>query len=166
MSTLTAQALALGALLEVRPRAEHFAATLSRRMAAVQARLPRQTPRRRAVVVLVVGTLLYGGTVGSSYHDVLEAAGLNDAAAAAYHGWPQYRLEELIALDPDVIVTARGMGATLARLPGLSAMRALSQPQGVIEMDDERLSDAGPGMLEAAEELCARAYPAAASQRR
>ena len=45
-------------------------------------------------------------------------------------------------------------------------MRALSQPQGVIEMDDERLSDAGPGMLEAAEELCARAYPAAASQRR
>ena len=101
--------------------------------------------------------------MGTSYHDVLGAAGLIDVAAGSYHGWPQYRAEELIALAPDLIVTAAGMGDALRRSPGLSAMPALRQPGGVIELDGEVLSDSGLGMLECAEALFAASYPAAAA---
>ncbi len=155
LDSLCADALTIGALLGSGERAQRLVATLRRRMAGVAARLPAGAVRRRALVVTVVGPALFGGTVGTSYHDVLDAAGLVDAAAARYHGWPQYRAEELIALAPAVIVTATGMGDALRRMPGLSAMAALREPGGVIELDGDMLSDSGPGMLACAEALFA-----------
>lgn len=163
LDSLCADALSIGDLLGTSGRAQRLVATLRRRMAGVAARLPPAAPRRRALVVTVVGGSLFGGTVGTSYHDVLGAAGLIDVAAGSYHGWPQYRAEELIALAPDLIVTAAGMGDALRRSPGLSAMPALRQPGGVIELDGEVLSDSGLGMLECAEALFAASYPAAAA---
>jgi iron complex transport system substrate-binding protein len=163
LDSLCADALSIGALLGTAERAQRLAATLRRRMAGVAARLPPAVARRRALVVTVVGGTLFGGTVGTSYHDVLDAAGLIDVAAGSYHGWPQYRAEELIALAPAVIVTATGMGEALRRAPGLAAMAALRQPGGVIELDGELLSDSGPGMLACAEALFAASYPAAAA---
>jgi iron complex transport system substrate-binding protein len=158
IATLVADARAIGILLGASERGERYATGLRRRMAAVAATLPPER-RRRAVYVSVYGEALSGGTVGSSYHDVLTAAGLVDAAAQRYRGWPQYRIEELIALDPQVIVTARGMGDRLRRLPGLEVLAALRRADGIIELDGALLDDPGPAMLDAAEALFAAAYP-------
>jgi iron complex transport system substrate-binding protein len=166
LDSLCTDALAIGALLGTRERAERLVATLRRRMAGVAARLPAGAARRRALVVQAMGGKLFGGTVGSSYHDVLAAAGLIDVAAARYHGWPQYRSEELIALAPDLIVTTPGGGEALRRLPGLSMMAALRQPGGVIELPGDLLEDSGLGMLACAEALFEASYPALGARTR
>jgi iron complex transport system substrate-binding protein len=122
--------------------------------------------RRRGCFVNLYGDQLYGGTVGSSFHDVLTAAGLVDVAAPFIaargdlaRGWPQYRTEDLLLLDPEVIVTTTGKRALLARLPGLAGLRALRDPVGVVELDEELIHDPGLRMLEAARELFRRLYP-------
>jgi iron complex transport system substrate-binding protein len=166
LASLESEALVIGTLLGVPTRARELVSTLSSRMAAVHARLQEARPHRRALVLMAYGTQLYGGTSGTSYHDVLDAAGLVDAAAARYQGWPQYRIEEVITLDPDLIVTATGMRAVLERVPGLLAMSAFRTPGGIVELDDSLLSDAGPGMLEAAEALFRLAYPDAVGSSR
>ncbi len=161
-ATLAADAEAIGALLGATERAERLITNLRRRLDAVSASLPKER-RRRGVFVELYGETLSGGATGTSYHDVLVAAGIDDVAAGRYHGWPQYRLEEFIALDPEVIVTMRGMGERLRRLPGLAAMRAARSPDGIIQLDGALLTDPGPAMLDAAEALFAAAYPAAAA---
>jgi iron complex transport system substrate-binding protein len=150
---LLRQARLLGALLGCPARAERFCTDFARRLRAVAADLPPQRPRRRALLLDVVGDYLYGGTVGTSYHDVLLAAGLADAAAARYRKWPQYAVEEIIALDPDLFVTATGNAARLRRLPALAGLRAVRDPAGIIEVPAEVLGDPGPAMLTAAEAL-------------
>ncbi len=150
---LLRQARLLGALIGHAERAERFCAEFTRRLRAVSADLPPERPRRRALLLDVVGDYLYGGTVGTSYHDVLLAAGLADAAAARYRKWPQYAVEEIIALDPDLLVTATGNAARLRRLPALAGLRALRDPAGIVEVPAAVLGDPGPAMLTAAEAL-------------
>lgn len=159
LESLAQNAEAIGRLIGARERAERFIASLRRRLAAVAAALPRDLPRRRAVYVQLIGDYLYGGTVGTSYHDVLVAAGLDDLAERSYRNWPQYTVEQLIALDPEVIVTLRGAAAGLRRLPGVGSMRAARAADGIIELDSALLEHPGPIMLEAAEALFAAAYP-------
>ena len=112
--------------------------------------------RPRAVYVAAFSGTLFGGTKGTSYHDVLVAAGCDDAAATIYAGWPQYSIEQVITLAPELIVTKRGMGDVLRALPG---MQALHQTR-IIEITGELLEDPGPRLLEAAEELHAALEPA------
>ena len=95
----------------------------------------------RAVYVAGYGGTLFGGTVGTSYHDVLLAAGCRDAAAEGYSGWPQYSREQLLALHPEIVVTK--LGAEPPPLPGAR----------VIALPGELLEDPGPRLLEAAEAL-------------
>ena len=105
--------------------------------------------RPRALYVAAFSGTLFGGTTGTSYHDVLVAAGCTDAAAAAYAGWPQFSVEQVITLAPEVIVTKRGMGDALRALPGMTALRQTR----IIEITGDLLEDPGPRLLEAAEEL-------------
>jgi iron complex transport system substrate-binding protein len=159
LRTLLPNARAIATLLGVPERGERFARGLERRMRAVAAGLPADMPRRRALYVGVYGGELYGGTVGSSYHDVLTAAGLSDCAAATHRGWPKLGIEELIVLAPEVIVMKRGAADALRQLPGAGAIAALRRADGVLEIDGELLEDPGPLMLEAAEALFDAAYP-------
>lgn len=110
---------------------------------------------QRAVYVAAFSGTLFGGTTGTSYHDVLVAAGCVDAAATIYAGWPQYSVEQLITLAPELIVTKRGMGDVLRALPGMNAMHSTR----IIELTGELLEDPGPRLLEAAEELHAALKP-------
>jgi iron complex transport system substrate-binding protein len=159
LEALAQNADAIGRLIGAPQRADHFIANLRRRLAGVAASLPRDLPRRRAVYVQLISDHLYGGTVGTSYHDVLVAAGLDDLAAGSYRNWPQYTVEQLIALDPEVIVTLRGAAVGLRRLPGIGSLRAAQAADGIIEIDSALLEHPGPIMLEAAETLFAAAYP-------
>lgn len=111
--------------------------------------------RPRALYVAAFSGTLFGGTTGTSYHDVLLAAGCTDAAATDYAGWPQFSVEQVITLAPEVIVTKRGMGDALRALPGMTALRQTR----IIEITGDLLEDPGPRLLEAAEELHAALKP-------
>jgi iron complex transport system substrate-binding protein len=115
--------------------------------------------RRGALYLGIYGSDLFGGTRGSSFHDVLTYAGLRDVAAESYRGWPKYDPESLLTLDPELIVTQTGMRASLCERAELGRLRACGPQGDVIEIDGQLLNDAGMGMLDAAERIHQLAYP-------
>lgn len=145
-ASYTADVLLVGTLLGRADEARVAGQRLHERLARVadQTRLPPL-----ALYVATYGETLFGGTVGTSYHDVLIAAGCRDAAAGHYTDWPQYGIEHVVALQPEIIVTKRGMAARLWALPGMAALVHTR----IIELDGELLEDPGPRLLEAAEAL-------------
>jgi iron complex transport system substrate-binding protein len=138
-------------------RGARFAASFTRRMHAVAAGLGARR-RWKAIYLAKFGNSLYGGTVGTSYHDVLAAAGLDDVAAAAYRDWPTYSTEQLIALAPERVVTKEGMAVALCRHPGLERLPACQVAGGVLELPAALIDEPGPAMLDAAELLNEKAY--------
>lgn len=139
-------------------RAVRFARRFRRRMHRVAATIP-DAERRRGLYLSAHGKTLLGGTRGTSFGDVLESAGLKDAARERFSGWPRYSPEQLLLLDPDVIVTQTNMARTICEHTELGRLRACRVAGGIIELDGTLLSDPGLGMLDAAESIVTRAYP-------
>jgi iron complex transport system substrate-binding protein len=162
LSTLLPTAAVVAELLGDGQRGRQFAHTFARRMNRVAA--PLGTRRRlRAVYLAVIAGHIIGGSRGTSYHDVLTHAGLVDAAAEAGYGdWPQYRAEQVVAMDPDVVVTKDGMAEAICTHPGFERLRACRDPASgarVLTVPEAILEDPGVGMLDAAEHLFEQAYP-------
>jgi iron complex transport system substrate-binding protein len=162
LATLLPTAEVIGALLGDPGRGRQWAHDFQARIERVAAPLGNR-PRLRAVYLSVYAGHILGGTRGTSYHDVITHAGLIDAAAeAGFHDWPQFRAEQVVALDPDVIITKDGMSEAVCSAPGLEALRACGKgPRAgrVVTMPDELIEDPGAGMLDATERLFDRAYP-------
>jgi iron complex transport system substrate-binding protein len=163
VSTLVPITHWIGELVGHPARAARFVYSFERRFAAVAATLGKR-PRRRALYVAAIGPTLIGGTIGTSYHDVMVAAGLVDVAAEQFKDWPQYSAEQLMALDPELLVTKEGMGNALCAHPGLEHLAACA-PGHVIELPAGMIEDPGPTMLDTAELLFERAYPSEASRK-
>lgn len=158
LDSLLPQIRALGQLLEVPERAEAYSQSLRRRHAAIARHIPT-AQRPRALYVGVHGDQLWGGTVGTSYHDILVGAGLRDAAQDQnLTGWPDYTPALLLDIQPDLLVLAEGHDAMLRRLPGMDRLRALHAPGGVVTLPAALLGDPGPGLVDAAEELYQRVH--------
>jgi iron complex transport system substrate-binding protein len=147
----------VGLLIGHPERGERLATAWQRRFEAVDASLCDR-PRKRAMYLSTYGGKVFGGTRGSSYGDVIVAAGLVDIAAAGYEHWPQYSAENLLRLDPDLVVTKPGMGAELCRLPGVSQIRFCRAPGGFVEVDGALLDEPGLPMLDAAEQIFSAVY--------
>lgn len=147
----------VAAVLNVPDRGARLAATLERRMRAVAHDVPPDA-REGGIYVAIHGVRLYGGTLGTSYHDVLTHAGLLDLAASRYRDWPAYTTEQLLSLDPPWIVTREGMRPVLCENATLASLRACSVPGHVVEIESGLMSDAGLGMLEATEAVHAAVY--------
>jgi ABC-type Fe3+-hydroxamate transport system substrate-binding protein len=126
---------------------------LAQRMRMVAADIPAER-RPRGVYLGVIGRGLYGGANHTSYHDVLEAAGLRDAVAHL-DSWPELTPEQVLALDPDVVVVHQGTGRQLCERDGLRTLRACRRAGGarVVELPSGLLNDPGLGMLPCAEQL-------------
>ena len=106
--------------------------------------------RERGLYVGIHGDRLYGGTLGTSFHDVLTAGGLIDVAAeAGFRNWPAYTNEQLLELDPPWVITNPGTEDSLCRHPGLGAMRACRTGR-VRSVETSLLTDPGLGMVDAA----------------
>jgi iron complex transport system substrate-binding protein len=160
VAAYTANLRRVAAVLGVEERGERLARTLTSRLAAVAAALPPGTRRRRALALTPAGDQVYGGTTGSSFHDILVSAGCEDAAAGRYaEPWPRIGAEEVLAIDPDLLVMRLGATADLRRIPGFARLRALSQPGGVVELPVELFDCPGLSVLDAAERLRELAYP-------
>jgi iron complex transport system substrate-binding protein len=147
----------LGLLLGVSERAERLREAFSRRMRALAA-LHGTRPPLRALYLATLGPDLQGGTVGTSYHDILTAAGLLDVAAARYRDWPAYSAEQVLELDPQIIVTRQGYAAGICSYPGMDRIAPCRGQGRILELAGELLDEPGLGMLEAAEDLAALAY--------
>jgi iron complex transport system substrate-binding protein len=158
LTTLLPMAEVIGELLGAPERGARYARGFLARFERVATPLGAR-PRRRALFVVVIAGNIYGGTAGTSYHDVLAHAGLDDAAAGSYRNWPQYSAEQVMALDPEVLVTKDDVADGLCARPGLDRLRACRTPGHVLTVPADLLDDPGPGMLEAAEILFAKAYP-------
>jgi iron complex transport system substrate-binding protein len=157
LATLVRNVHEVAALVGHPERGRGFATALVQGMAAVAADI-QPSRRRRGMYVSGYGGRLFGGTTGTSYHDVLVSAGLADAAAIAHRDWPEYTAEQLLALDPEVLVTNAGMGKILCGQAGLDRLRACGAAGGVVELDDALLGDPGPAMLDAARTVRTAVY--------
>jgi iron complex transport system substrate-binding protein len=157
LSTLIPNIEAVALLLGDRDRGIRLAESFQHRMRAVAADIPRER-RKTAMYVSAYGGQLFGGASRTSYHDVLEAAGLIDVAATSFRDWPHYDPEQLLALDPEVIVTTEASVQVLCRTSGLGHLRACSRAGSIIELDEALIGDPGLGMLDAAEQIRARVY--------
>lgn len=156
LATLVPIAHWTGELVGHPERAATLMATFQRRLKGVAASLGNR-PRRTALYVAAIGPTLIGGTRGTSYHDVLEAAGLVDVAAARFKDWPQLSAEQIMSLRPELLVTKEGMGNALCLYPGLERLSACT-PGHVLELPSGMIEDPGLTMLETAERLFDLAY--------
>jgi len=148
----------VGQLLGQETRAAEVERDLRRRLHAIAGNIAPESKRSGMYLSIYAGRL-FGGTIGSSFHDMLTFAGVIDAAAAAgYKDWPQYDIEELLALNPELIVTRTGMTAELRAIAGLERVRALRDPKGIVELSSALVEDPGFGLLPAAEAVHAAVY--------
>ncbi|MBO6937965.1 MAG: ABC transporter substrate-binding protein [Deltaproteobacteria bacterium] len=145
----------LGRLVGAPERAEAMATRFEQRMAAVA---EPGASRPGALYVGSWGNQLFGGATGTSYHDVLVAAGLRDVAAeAGLTGWPTYDAERLLVMDPEwLVIPASNRGAFCGR-ERFANLRACREDR-VAAIDDAILGDPGYGMLPAAEALHRRVF--------
>jgi iron complex transport system substrate-binding protein len=135
-----------GRLLCVEERAARLLARHEARLAAVAAQALAVRPR--ALWVAVIGDRLYGGTIGTSYHDLLIRAGCSDVAAGRYTAWPEYSFEDVLMLNPEIIVTATGQGDVLRRRSGADRLHGR-----IIELPEAVAGDPGLGLVDAVEQL-------------
>jgi len=164
LSTLLPNIRSVGELLGVAQRAEQFALAFERRIRSVGSHVPLGQ-RRRAIYVGLHGDKLFGGGRDTSYDDVLRHAGLINAAAAQYQGWPRYTSEQVLALDPDVIVTQRGMARQLCGTYGLGGLKACGRDGLTVELPAALLVDPGVAMLEATEAVHNAVFGGASAHR-
>jgi len=163
LATLEENVLAVATLLGDRARGERLWRSWSQQLRAIARDIP-DSERKGAIYIAIYANKVYGGTRGTSYHDVLTAAGLNDLAAEKYRDWPQYDPEQLLALDPPLIVTEGGMSEQICNHTWLRSLRACARGdrrrfQGIYEISRNLMGSAGLGMLDAALELRELVYP-------
>lgn len=142
------QALVLGALLGERERAERLVARIDRELAALEAAVDEAVP---GMYLAVFGDSVLGGSTGTNYEDVLRYGGVRDLAGdAGYRAWPDYEPEQLLELDPPLIVTSRGMADAIRDHALLSRLSACGPNGRIVEIDETLLGDPGLGVIEAA----------------
>jgi len=157
LETLLPNIRQLAAVLGMPERGERLADDLVRRLEAVSTDVAEEE-RRRGLYVGIHGDRLYGGTAGTSFHDVLVAGGLIDMAAeAGFHGWPAFTNEQLLSLDPPWIITNPGTERSLCRHPGFESLSACRAGH-IRSVETDLLTDPGLGIVQAAEAVHAAVY--------
>jgi iron complex transport system substrate-binding protein len=162
VSTLVPDILAVGVLIGKEAEARDYAHRFERRLGRVALDV-RASAAKTSLYVSPYGSTLYGGGAGTSYHDVIVAAGLRDVAASRYADWPEYTAEQLLMMDPETVTTTEGGKSKLCGHPGLERLRVCKGEGTVLEMPSDLLGDPGPRILEAAEMLHDLAYAGARS---
>lgn len=146
-------------LVGAEERGVRLARGFRRRFDAVASDVPTDA-RPTGAYVAVYGTQIYGGTRGTSFHDVLLAAGLRDAEAERFEGWPALSSEAILEMDPDHLITSVGRRALICEHPGLGALRACRTRGGIVEVSPGIVDDPGFAMLDTAEEVRAAVHGA------
>lgn len=147
----------LAAVLGHPDRGERLARRLTEDLALIAEDI-LHARRARGLYAKVLGNQVYGGSVGSSFHDILTYAGVNDVAAGRYRRHPVYTAEQLLELDPPMIILNTGTGELLCARPGFDRLTACKSPKGIIEIPPELLESAALGIVEAARAVREKVY--------
>jgi hypothetical protein len=108
----------------------------------------------------VFGSKLYGSGRNTNYADVFHYAGVIDRGSEHYSDFPEYSAEQVLQLDPDLIIAREGTREALCRYTGLAELRPCRDPvHAILELPEAVISSAGPEMLLAAEAVHDFAYP-------
>lgn len=159
VDTTRANIRALGALLDVRERAARVDRAYVRELEALDAAIPDEE-MAPGIYLSVYGDTFFGGTAGTSYADTLHYGGVRDIAAEnGFVEWPQYAAEQIVELDPPLIVTLEGMADVIRGHTLLGTLRACGPDGRIVEIDGAYNSDAGLGIVEAAHDLQERVHP-------
>lgn len=154
-------ARAIAALLGRPELGEMYATATLRRLRSIARHIP-PAERKTAIQLTYYGNKIYGSGADTSYTDVIHYAGLVDVGAKHYTGWPAWSPEQVLELDPEIVITRTGMGQQLCSQATLSHLRACaanaSGHSGVVELPDALINDPGPGMLLSAERIFAAVY--------
>lgn len=149
----------LGALLRVPDRAAVIARAYRRELLGLDLAVP-ESALLPGIYLTVFGDSFYGGTRGTSYATMLRLGGVYDLAADAGHvDWPAYTPEQLLTLDPPLIVTQAGMGAAICGHAALASVRACRPGGRVVEVQGQYHSDPGLGLVEAAWSVLEAVHP-------
>lgn len=143
---------ALGVLLRQPRRARLLRDRLERELAALEAARPAERPE--GLWLTVFGDSIFGGTAGTSYADLLHYGGVVDLAAQHGHlAWPKYTPEQLLRMDPALVLTQEGMGRAICDHSLLQQLAACG-PQGrILELDEGYEGDPGLGIVEGAAKI-------------
>lgn len=157
MQSYLKQAEEIATLVGVEARYAPYAYQFRRRMTQVQC---KPIEEEQSILYLALfGSSIFGGTTGSSYNDVIRAAGLRDAAEETYSGWPEFTPETLLVMDPPWILVSEGTRDTLCNHGTLRTLQACRDGAArVVELPGSVLGDGGGGMLPAAELLFDAVY--------
>lgn len=159
IETTRASIRALGALLDVRDRAAALLRSYDRELTALDS-VVDDSELAPGIYLSVYGDTFFGATANTSYADTLRLGGVRDVAAErGFVDWPQYTAEQLLELDPPLIVTLEGMGAVIRNHAALSTLRACGPKGRIVEIDGAFNGDAGLGIVEAAHQLLTRVHP-------
>jgi len=133
-------------------------AQLLQSAAPLPAESARHAPTQSAVLLFGADTS-YSAGCGTHAHEILEAAGLRNIAAAAGGPWPQLGEEVLLAADPEIIIVAdygntdrAQVLETLRRHPVRRHLAAVREGR-VLIFPASAFSVPGPAALEAGEAL-------------
>lgn len=143
----------LGALIDVNERAARLAESYRRNLSALESAVAgREKPW--GIYLTLYADRPLGGTKGSSYGDLLYYGGVRDLAAKhGYLRWPRYTPEQLLALDPPLIVTSPGGRPAICGNSLLAGLSACGTAGRVVEMPDRNHRDPGLGLVDAAQDL-------------
>ncbi|MDA8592948.1 ABC transporter substrate-binding protein, partial [Planctomycetota bacterium] len=159
IETTRASIRALGALLDVRDRAAALLRSYDRELTALES-VVDDSELAPGIYLSVYGDTFFGATANTSYADTLRLGGVRDVAAErGFVDWPQYTTEQLLELDPPLIVTLEGMGAVIRNHALLSTLRACGPKGRIVEIDGAFNGDAGLGIVEAAHQILTRVHP-------
>jgi iron complex transport system substrate-binding protein len=145
--------LALGSLLKQEERAQRLVQGFQRELKALEKE--RNTEDQPwGLYLSILGDSVFGGTEGTSYADMLHYGGVRDLAAEhGYRDWPRYNPEQLLKMNPSLILTQEGMGKVICSHSALRLLAACSPEGRVLEMAGEHHLDPGMGLVEAAAQV-------------
>ena len=165
LETMTTDIQQIGALVGEDDRAARLLSRFQKRLRAVAApkrsdgRSDERSDGQNGHLSQRLWQSAVRGAAHTSFHDVIENAGLIDIAAKTYSGWPRLSTVQVLELDPDVIVVSEGKGTMLCGLAGAELLRACQNGRaGIIEGPSGLWADPGLGILDAAEFLHDRVF--------
>ncbi|MBX2814325.1 MAG: ABC transporter substrate-binding protein [Myxococcales bacterium] len=142
--------LLLSKLLSVPYRGRRLTSQLMDSLTALEVAL-KGKDRVRGLYLLAIGDSFFGGTADTSYGDILHYGGIIDQAAeSGYRGWPRYSGEQLVVMNPDLIVTRTGGKGIICRHESLRLLKACGDSGQIVELPRGLSDDPGLGVVEAA----------------
>lgn len=144
--------LQVGRLVEAESSAERLVSGLRARMARVRSAAEGR-PRARVLFVIEPEPLISPGP-GTFVGEALRMAGADLVSGGAASGWNQIDFEQVIALDPDLILATQPHAAWAATLAGSARWRLVrAAREGRVRVVSDAIQHPGPRLIDGMEEV-------------